>query len=227
VVLHAQTAQEAMEIAGREPLALITLDILMKDVEGWAFLEELKQIPAVAAVPVIIVSILPDRPRGFALGAAAVMQSPVSRQELYDTLVVLGLAPRSGDGMIRVLVVDDDPRAVELIAVRIRGMASAVYRAYNGREAVEIATREVPDLIVLDLMMPEMDGFEVVEALNKNPKTAAIPVVIVTASDTAEERQRLQGFVRAVIGKAGFDSQQFMSEVRAAMDGARAPAAAG
>jgi CheY-like chemotaxis protein len=227
-VLHAQTAAEAMAIAAREPLALITLDILMRDVDGWAFLEELKRIPAVAAVPVIIVSILPDRTRGFALGAAAVMQSPVSRQELYDTLVALGLAPRAGDGMIRVLVVDDDPKAVELIAIRIRGMASEVYRAYNGREAIEIATREIPDLIVLDLMMPEMDGFEVVETLNANPKTAAIPVVIVTAADaTAQERQRLQGVVRAVIGKAGFDSKRFMSEVRAAMDTARVSAPAG
>jgi CheY-like chemotaxis protein len=219
VVLHARTAPEAIAIAEREPLALITLDILMRDVDGWAFLEDLKRIPAVAAVPVIIVSILPDRARGLALGAAAVMQSPVSRQELFDTLVALGLAPKSGNGMIRVLVVDDDPKAVELIAVRIRGMASEVYRAYNGREAIEIATREIPDLIVLDLMMPEMDGFEVVETLNSNPKTAAIPVVIVTAAGaTPKERQRLQGVVRAVIGKAGFDSQRFMSEVRAAID---------
>ena len=219
VVVHAQTASEAMAIAEREPLALITLDILMRDVDGWGFLEDLKRIPAVAAVPVIIVSILPDRARGLALGAAAVMQSPVSRQELFDTLVALGLAPKSGNGMIRVLVVDDDPKAVELIAVRIRGMASEVYRAYNGREAIEIATREIPDLIVLDLMMPQMDGFEVVETLNANAATAAIPVVIVTAADaTAKERQRLQGVVRAVIGKAGFDSQRFMSEVRAAMD---------
>ena len=219
VVLHARSAAEAVAIAEREPLALITLDILMRDVDGWAFLEDLKRIPAVAAVPVIIVSILPDRARGLALGAAAVMQSPVSRQELFDTLVALGLAPKSGNGMIRVLVVDDDPKAVELIAVRIRGMASEVYRAYNGREAVEIATREIPDLIVLDLMMPEMDGFAVVETLNANATTAGIPVVIVTAADaTAKERQRLQGVVRAVIGKAGFDSQRFMSEVRAAMD---------
>jgi CheY-like chemotaxis protein len=130
--------------------------------------------------------------------------------------------------MIRVLIVDDDPKAVELIAVRIRGMASDIYRAYNGREAVDIATRELPDLIVLDLMMPEMDGFEVVNALNANEKTASIPVVVVTASDaTADERQRLKGFVRAVIGKAGFDSKQFMTEVRAAMDKAHAPAEAG
>lgn len=228
VVLHAQSAEEALEIARREQLALVTLDVLMRDVDGWAFLEDLKRIPGVAAVPVIIVSILPDRTRGFALGAAAVMQSPVSRQELYDTLVALGLARGAGDGMIRVLIADDDPKAVELTEVRIRGMAREVFRGYNGREAVEIATREIPDLIVLDLMMPEMDGFEVVESLNANPKTAGIAVVVVTAvNPTAEERQRLQGFVKAVIGKGAFDSQHFMSEVRAAMDTARTSVIAG
>jgi signal transduction histidine kinase/CheY-like chemotaxis protein len=217
-VVHAHSAEEAMAIAHRESLALITLDIMMRDVNGWSFLEELKRTPEVSAVPVIIVSTLADRTRGFALGAAAVMQSPVSRQELYDTLVALGLSPRSGDGMIRVLIVDDDPKAVELIAVRIRGMASDVYRAYNGQEAVEIATREIPDLIVLDLMMPGMDGFQVVEALNAHPETAAIPVVVVTAAETtAAERERLKGFVTAVIGKAGFDSTRFMDEVRAAV----------
>jgi CheY-like chemotaxis protein len=216
-VVHAHSAEEAMAIAHRESLALITLDIMMRDVDGWAFLEELKATPGVSAVPVIIVSILADRTRGFALGAAAVMQSPVSRQELFDTLVALGLAPRSSQGKIRVLIVDDDPKAVELTALRLRNMVSTVYRAFRGPDAVEIAAREIPDLIVLDLMMPEMDGFEVVEALNANPKTAAIPVVIVTAMDASVvERQRLKGAVTAVIGKAGFDSESFMAEVRAA-----------
>jgi CheY-like chemotaxis protein len=155
------------------------------------------------------------------------MQSPVSRQELYDTLVGLGLSPLSGDGMIRVLVVDDDPKAVELIAVRIRGMASEVFRAYRGQDAVEIATRELPDLIVLDLVMPEMDGFQVVEALNANPATAGIPVVVVTASDPSpEERKRLNGFVTSVINKAGFDSKRFLAEVRRVMGAASAPAGA-
>jgi CheY-like chemotaxis protein len=218
-VLHAKSAGEAMAIARRETLTLITLDIMMPDVDGWTFLEQLKTIPSVANVPVIIVSILADPTKGFALGAAAVMQSPVSREELYDTLVNLGLSPLSGDGMIRVLIVDDDPKAVELIAVRIRGMASKIYRAYGGNDALEIATRELPDLIVLDLMMPGMDGFEVVAALNANPVTSAIPVVIVTASDvSAEDRKRLNGHVATVIGKAGFDSKRFLAEVRRAME---------
>jgi PAS domain S-box-containing protein len=217
-VIHARSSEDAIIAAQSEPLALITLDIMMPDVDGWAFLEQLKSIPSLRSVPVVIISILADRTKGFALGAAAVMQSPVSRQELYDTLAVLGLSPVSGDQRIRVLVVDDDPKAVDLIAVRIGSMASEIFRALGGREAIEIAQRELPDLIVLDLMMPDVDGFDVVEALNTQPATASIPVVVVTASAvTADERARLNGFVTTVMGKAGFDSDLFIAEVRRAM----------
>ena len=219
-VIVAASAEAAMLVAEREPLALITLDIMMPDVDGWLFLERLKSSETLRDVPVVIISILADRTRGVALGAAAVMQSPVSRQELYDTLVELGLSPVSGDQSIRVLVVDDDPKSVELIAVRIRAMAREVLRAYGGREAIAIARRELPDLIVLDLVMPEVNGFDVVAALNADPATACIPVVVLTASTiTAEDRSRLNGFVATVMGKAGFDSQRFLSEVRRAMAG--------
>ena len=222
-VIVASSAEAAMLVAEREPLSLITLDIMMPDVDGWLFLERLKESATLRDVPVVIISILADRTRGVALGAAAVMQSPVSRQELYDTLVELGLSPVSGNQTIRVLAVDDDPKSVELIAVRIRAMASEVLRAYGGREAIEIARRELPDLIVLDLVMPEVDGFDVVEALNADPATACIPVIVLTASTvTAEDRSRLNGFVATVMGKAGFDSQRFISEVRRAMAGRRA-----
>ncbi len=217
-VLHASSAEQAIALAEREPLAVITLDIMLPDVDGWAFLKRLKEIPAVKFVPVVIISILADRTKGFALGAAAVMQSPVSRQELSDSLAELGLSPVSGDKPVKVLIVDDDPKALELIAVRISGLADTVLRAFGGREAVALAQLELPDLIVLDLMMPDMNGFEVVDALNENPATANIPVVVVTASEiTAADRERLHGSVSTIMGKAGFDGKRFMSEVRRAM----------
>src|SRR6185295_9725357 len=111
-----------------------------------------KQVPALSRIPVVIISIVADRNRGFALGAAAVMQKPISRQELYESLVDLGLFPVSQGRSLKVLVVDDDPKAVELIAVRILGLASTVLRAYGGREAIDVARRDLPDVIVLDLM---------------------------------------------------------------------------
>ena len=217
-VLHAATPEAAMTLAERERLAVITLDIMMPGVDGWAFLKRLKDIPAVRLVPVVIISILADRTKGFALGAAAVMQSPVSRQELSDSLAELGLLPMSGSRSVKVLIVDDDPKAVELIAIRISGLANTVLRAYDGRDAIAMAQRELPDLIVLDLMMPEMNGFEVVDALSKNPATARIPIVVVTASEiTGAERARLEGSVSTIMGKAGLDGKRFMGEVRRAM----------
>jgi CheY-like chemotaxis protein len=187
-------------------------------VDGWDFLKRLKGIPALRHVPIVIISILADRTKGFALGAAAVMQSPVSRQELSDSLVELGLS--SGGEVLKILIVDDDPKAVELVAVRISGLANTILRAYGGREAIAMAQRELPDLIVLDLMMPEVNGFEVVDALHENPATARIPVVIVTSSDiTGADRARLNGFVTSIMGKAGFDERRFMGEVRRALAG--------
>jgi CheY-like chemotaxis protein len=106
---------------------------------------------------------------------------------------------------------------VELLAVRLESFASSVLRASNGRDAIDIARRELPDLIILDLMMPEMNGFEVVEALQGQPDTARIPVLVVTAKIiTAEDRARLSGYVTAVMEKAAFDPARFAAEVRRA-----------
>ena len=188
--------------------------------EGWEFLTRLKQFPDLARTPVVIISIVADSNKGFSLGAAAVMQKPISRQELYESLVDLGLLPLSGSQTLRVLVVDDDPKAVELIAVRILGMASTVLRAYGGREAIEVARRELPDVIVLDLLMPDVNGFDVVEALTEVPATARIPILVVTAKEiTVDDRAKLSRHVMTIMEKTTFDPDRFTAEVRRAMSG--------
>ncbi len=219
-VVRANTAAEALVVATKGPLALVTLDVMLAGSDGWTLLAQLKQIPALRQVPVVIISILADRSRGFALGASAVMQSPVSRQDLADALGELGLLPMYGPHNIKVLVVDDDPKSVEVAALSLDGLADTVLRAYGGAEAIEIATRERPDLIILDLMMPDVNGFDVVDTLHAHPATASIPVVVVTASElTKADRDRLNGWVTAIIGKAGFNSDRFIDEVRRAMSG--------
>jgi signal transduction histidine kinase/DNA-binding response OmpR family regulator len=225
MVLHAATAETALVLAARQPLALITLDIMLPNMDGWDFLSQIKQTPALKHIPVVIISIVADPARGFALGAAGVMQKPISRQELYEALVGLGLFPLGQGETLKVLVVDDDPKAVELIAVRILGLASTVLRAYGGQEAIDAARRELPDLIVLDLMMPEVSGFDVVTALNESPETARIPVLVVTAKHiTPEDRSRLNGYVMSIMEKANFDRDRFIAEVRRAMAGRRVTA---
>jgi len=219
-VLHAASAEAALVLAVQQPLSLITMDIMLPNMDGWEFLSRLKQVPELRRIPVVIISIVADRNKGFSLGAAAVMQKPISRQELYESLVDLGLFPVSHGRALKVLIVDDDPKAVELIAVRVLGLASSVLRAYGGREAIDIARHELPDLIVLDLMMPETSGFDVVEALQLRPDTARIPILVVTAKQvTAEDRDRLNGYVSTIVEKAEFDRDRFVAEIRRAIAG--------
>jgi Response regulator containing a CheY-like receiver domain and a GGDEF domain len=221
-VLHASSAEAALALAVQQPLSLITLDIMLPNMDGWELLGRIKQVPALARIPVVIISIVADRNKGFALGAAAVMQKPISRQDLYASLVQLGLIPRSQGEALKVLVVDDDPKAVDLIAIRLQGLANTVLRAYGGREAIDTTRQEVPDLIVLDLMMPEVSGFEVVEALKKHPETARIPILVVTAKQiSAEERAELSVCVTAIMEKTDFDRERFTVEVRRALSGRR------
>jgi len=223
VVLHAATAETALVLAARQPLALITLDIMLPNMDGWEFLGRIKQTPTLKHIPVVIISIVADPEKGYALGAAGVMQKPISRQELYDALVGLGLFPLPQGHTLKILVVDDDPKAVELIAVRVLGLASTVLRAYGGQEAIDAARREIPDLIVLDLMMPEVSGFDVVAALHEDSRTASIPILVVTAKHiTAEDRDRLNGHVMTIMEKANFDRDRFVGEVRRAMAGRHA-----
>ncbi|HEU4749265.1 MAG TPA: response regulator, partial [Gemmatimonadaceae bacterium] len=216
-VIHAESAEQGLLLAAEYPLSLITLDITLPGMDGWEFLGRIKQIPAVTSVPVVIISIVADSPKGFALGAAAVLQKPISRQELYESLVGLGLFPVPEGGALKVLVVDDDPKAVDLIRVRLHGLASSVITAYGGRQAIELAQLELPDLILLDLMMPEVTGFDVVTALQERPSTAHIPVLVLTAKRvTADDRFKLNGYVSAIIDKATFNRERFISEIRRA-----------
>ncbi len=219
-VVQADSAEAALLVAVQRPPSLITLDIVLPNMDGWEFLGHLRQVPALSGVPVVIISLGSERNKGFALGAAAVMQKPISRQELHTSLIELGLLPLSPGQTLKVLVVDDDPKAVELIAVRILGLASTVLRAYGGRVAIDLARSERPDLIVLDLMMPDVNGFDVVEALNERPETARIPIMVVTALKlTAEERAMLNRFVATITEKGEFAHDRFLSEVHRAMSG--------
>jgi PAS domain S-box-containing protein len=219
-VLHALSAEDALLVAGEQDLALITLDIMLPNMDGWEFLARLKQLPGLKEIPVVIVSIVADRNKGFALGAAAVIQKPISRKDLIDSLLALALIPGTPGATLKVLVVDDDPKAVELIAVCVQEVNGTVLRAYGGQEGIDTALKELPDLIVLDLMMPGVNGFDVVAALHEEPSTARIPILIVTAKRiTDDDRHKLNGFVSTIMEKGEFGGARFRLEIRRAMAG--------
>jgi len=217
-VLVAGSAEDAIRVALGEALALIVVDITLPGLDGWAFIEHIKGVPALATVPVIIVSIAPDLHRGFAFCAADVMQKPFSRQELSEALLGLGLAPRPPGQPLRVLIVDDDPSAIELVALHLRDLATTVVRAGSGAAAIEAIGLHLPDLIVLDLVMPDMSGFEVVEALQRQAAHAHIPILVVTGQPiTAADRERLHGDVHGIIEKGHFDGHLFRAEIARAV----------
>jgi len=219
-VVRAATAEAALELAAQECPDLITLDVQLPGMDGWSFLERLKQHPEFARVPVVIVSIVADNIRGLALGAGYVLQKPVGREQLARALTAAGFQPGAHGKRRTVLVVDDDPKAVKLLGTHLDTAGYRVLAAFSWQEGIDIARRQRPDLILLDLLMPEVNGFEVVEALKRDSATAAIPIVIVTSKQvTAEDRARLSGDVMKVIDKSDLSHGRFISEVRRAMSG--------
>ncbi|MEO6423146.1 MAG: Tar ligand binding domain-containing protein [Candidatus Nitrotoga sp.] len=216
--LRAVSAESAFNLAMQQPLALITLDILLPNMIGWEFLTRIKQVPALAHIPVVIISIMADRSMGLSLGASAVLQKPISRTDLQDTLTDLGLRPALPGQPLTILVADDDPKAVEIIAIYLQNPEYKVLRAYGGHEAIEAACRLLPDLIVLDLLMPEVNGFDVVLALKKNTETADIPILIVTSKEiSAEDRAALDPQVHKIMQKTVLSQGHFLNEVRRIM----------
>ena len=217
VVQRVASAEAALALADTCTPDLITLDIRLPGMDGWEFLERVRALPHWDGVPVVVVSVEADPVRGFALGAALVLQKPVGWQALAKGLERLALVP-GGERAITVLVIDDDAGAVELLATQLRERSYLVLRALGGREGIELARRFRPDLIALDLEMPEVNGFDVVEALRSTPDTAHIPVMIVTAKDlTLADRGRLNGHIRHIVGKAGFNGGRFADEVQRAL----------
>jgi signal transduction histidine kinase/CheY-like chemotaxis protein/CHASE3 domain sensor protein len=218
-MMRASTAEEALELAERNCPDLITLDILLPGMDGWEFLERFKQHPLFSTVPVVIISIVADRGRGLSLGASHVMQKPVGREDLSAALTALGFTSDDSHEYTG-LVVDDDPKAVQMITVQLENFGYKTLTAFGGAECISAARLRHPDFIVLDLMMPEVNGFDVVEALKRDVETSSIPILILTAKQiTPEDRARLEGSVKKILEKSEFNHGRFIGEIRRAMTG--------
>jgi DNA-binding response OmpR family regulator len=190
--------------------AAVVLDILLPGLDGWEFLARAKADPLLSGIPVVIVSMLDERGKGFALGASDYLVKPVRREALLTTLRRLTLSSDPLDGRPRVLAIDDDPMALELIEAVLVPEGYSVVKATGGAEGVQVAEREKPALVILDLLMPEVDGFTVVERLRASNKTARIPIVILTSrSMSPEEKERLNGQISYLARKGEFSRADF------------------
>jgi CheY-like chemotaxis protein len=198
--------------------ALITLDLLLPKLDGWDLLVRLKGEPTTREIPVVIVSIVEERGTGFALGAMDYLVKPVSREELMQPLRRVSLTQRQREE-VGILAIDDDPMALGLVEAILTGEGFRVLKADGGEEGLAVARREIPALIILDLLMPEVDGFAVVERLQADPVTAAIPIVILTSKSlTAEEKARLNGEIAYLARKGEYSRGAFVGLVRGLLE---------
>jgi CheY-like chemotaxis protein len=207
-VVAAASGEEGVRWARELRPDAITLDVMMPGMDGWAVLSALKADPEVAGIPVIMLTIVDDRNLGYALGASDYLTKPIDRERL---VTVLKQHRRDRP----VLVVDDDAEVRQLLRRMLESEGFAVVEAENGRVALERLRGEPPSLILLDLMMPEMDGFEFVAELRRDEGWRAIPVVVITARDLSrDDRERLNGHVEKILQKGTYDRDQLLAEVR-------------
>ncbi|MBF0318503.1 MAG: response regulator [Nitrospirae bacterium] len=218
--IQAATAEKGLELAEQERPDLITLDIMLSGMHGWDFLKNMKKNKAITHIPVVIISMVADATKGFSLGASNVLQKPLSKDELMAAIRHIGILPDNAMKKLKVLVVDDDPKAVEIVSRYLQNEDCTVFRAYGGQEAIDTATRELPDLMVLDLMMPEVTGFDVVRALKDAPETALIHIIILTAKViTEDDRMTLNNNVLKIVNKGSFNKTDLLDEAKRAMRG--------
>ncbi|MEP7083934.1 MAG: response regulator, partial [Betaproteobacteria bacterium] len=208
-VVTASGGQEGLRLARELHPAAITLDVMMPDLDGWTVLAAIKGDPELADIPVILISIVDEKHRGYALGATDYMVKPVNRERLSGVLHnICGAVAR------QVLLVDDDDMMRRTLRTALENDGWEVSEAENGRVALARLAEARPDIIMLDLMMPEMDGFEFLVEMRSHAEWRDIPVLVVTAKDlTGEERSRLNGEVERVLQKGGSELDELLREI--------------
>jgi DNA-binding response OmpR family regulator len=207
----AANGPEAISAAKNVRPKAITLDVMMPGMDGWAVLTKLKEEPLVADIPVIMLTIVDDKHFGHALGATEYLTKPVDRDRLSAVIHKLIKPALPG----KVLIVDDDPQVREMLTRTLEREDWVVTAAEDGCAGLDAMRANKPDLIVLDLMMPRMDGFEFVSELRKHQDWRPIPIIVITAKTlTKEDRLLLQGHVQKVLQKGDFSLDALLAELR-------------
>ena len=198
----------------------ITLDIMMPGYDGWQVLTDLKSSPETRDIPVVVCSIVEDEDKGFSLGAADYLVKPVLEDDLLASLDRL-----NGDGSIReVLIIDDDPNDLRLLGKMIseQGRYKATL-AEGGQAGWKAITSKTPHAIVLDLFMPEMDGFTILESLRKDKKLRELPVIVITGADlTTEQRKQLDDLGQRLLQKSSLKEKELIATIENALQRVRA-----
>jgi CheY-like chemotaxis protein/two-component sensor histidine kinase len=210
-VVTAAGGVEGLKLAKKLRPTAITLDVMMPDLDGWSVLAALRKDAELAEIPVIMITIVDEHRRGIALGAAGYLTKPIDRDRLHRVITRF----RASAAPTRVLLVEDDAVQRERMRGWLEGPQWTVREAANGREALDRLKEGKPDVILLDLMMPEMDGFAVVAALQKEAAWRDIPVIVITSLDLdAKDRERLNAGVQFVLVKERFRPADLVERIR-------------
>ena len=211
----ARTGPEALRMAGELKPVAITLDILLPEVDGWEVLNRLKADEATQNIPVVVVSVVDNPSLGRALGAFDYFVKPVDGKALLSRLGQYTFTTKAKSEPVRVLVVDDEKANLDLLEALLTPAGFGVLRAGSGREGIDIAISEMPSLILLDLMMPELTGFDVVEALRTEEATREIPIMVLTAKTlTEDDKTALNGQVAAIFQRNSLAGTELIAWLR-------------
>ena len=210
-VATASDGEEGLRMARALAPSAITLDIMMPRMDGWAVLSQLQSDPSLRDIPVILVSMADGQDMGYALGARECLMKPINRERLIEALHKHVFDPATGS----ILIVEDDEESREMLERTLSSVGWRTRSADNGRAALLRLEEELPTLILLDLMMPEMDGFEFVHEIRQRESWSQIPIVVLTAKDLNEDdRKRLNGRVEHILAKGGYRRDQLIEEIR-------------
>jgi len=214
-VIVAENGEEAVKMAKKHKPFLITLDIMLPGIDGWDVLSQLKSNQETEKIPVIIVSIVDNKYLGYSLGAAEYLIKPIGREKLMDAVNSVISNATQKEIPMKILVVDDDKNAIKYVSTILKKYGFEVFTANGGKAGIDLATSIFPDLIILDLMMPEISGFDVVENLRKHPKAKGIPIIICSAKDiTPEEKEKLNGNILDIVQKGSHTKEDLLKSIK-------------
>ena len=209
--------QEGLSAAREQRPHAILLDIVMPGTDGWQVLHDLKADPVTCSIPVILLTIVDNKPLGFQLGAAAYLLKPLDAAEVREALQQV-LASSSSLPK-QVLVVDDDPNVLDMLRQSLPESDFSLESALDGEAGLRAIEAKRPDILLLDLLMPKATGFEVIEHLREDPKTKDLPIVVISAKElTAAESERLKKTVSLVMSKQGFEGEKLVDEINALLN---------
>jgi CheY-like chemotaxis protein len=212
----ASTGEEALKLARVHRPQVITLDVFLPTIDGWDVLRVLRNDPTTADIPIVMVTMSSDRRTAFALGAAEHLVKPIDQKSLLEVLRRLSFTTKVTQRPVHILVVDDDPKQLELTRAALEPHGFLVHTELTGRAGIQMALSTPIDLLLLDLVMPELSGIEVIEALRKSG--SKVPIILITGHDiTLTVSARLKGDVEAILAKSVVRPEQLVEQVNSVL----------